>query len=58
MHLQVVRRKSLTKHATSEKSQLTLHQVQAWLEGTVYDSKPAYMNLSIVQISRRLPDGD
>jgi hypothetical protein len=21
---------------------LTLHQVQAWLEGTVYDSKPAY----------------
>jgi hypothetical protein len=30
--------------------------VQAWPEDTVYDSKPAYMNLSIVQISRRLPD--
>lgn len=33
--------KFLTKQIISKESQLTLHQVQAWLEGTVFDSKPA-----------------
>jgi len=34
--------KFLTKLIISKESQLTLHQVQAWLEGTVYDLKPAH----------------
>jgi len=28
----------------SKKVKLTLHQVQAWLGDTIYDSKPAYKN--------------
>jgi len=36
-----------------KESQLTLNQAQAWLGDTIYDSKPAYKNLSIVMAIKK-----